>query len=132
MTKQTKSHKRATERAERAEEGEHVVTLEWKAPALKKKLEKAAVKGVNRTLKEAVQQAKGHHPGWKSQSGDAEKSIKVLKSAEVDGNEVSGLWGSEGVFYMRFLEHMRGSALRQAGDDVYKRLGKNIREALKN
>ena len=108
------------------------MSLEWNAPALKKKLEKAAIKGVNRTLKEAVQQAKGNHPGWSNRSGKAEQSIKVLQAAEVDSkNEVSGLWGSTGVFYMRFLEHMRGSALRQAGDDVYKRLGKNIRAELK-
>ena len=108
------------------------MSLEWNGDAHKKRLINAAKKGINTTMKEAVQQAKGNHPGWKSQSGDAEKSIKVVKSASVDSkNEVSGLWGSTGVFYMRFLEHAKGSALRQAGDDVYKRLTGNIKEALK-
>ena len=98
--------------------------LEWKGAEHKKRLIKASIKGVNRTMEQAAKHARANHPGWKSQSGDAEKSIKVVKSAEVDSkNEVSGLWGSTGVFYMRFLEHSKGSALRQAGDDVYKRLG---------
>ena len=106
--------------------------LEWKGAEHKKRLIKASIKGVNRTMEQAAKHARANHPGWKSQSGDAEKSIKVVKSAEVDSkNEVSGLWGSTGVFYMRFLEHSKGSALRQAGDDVYKRLGRNIKESLK-
>ena len=107
------------------------MTLEWNGAAHKKKLTKAAIKGVNRTLKEAVQQAKENHPGWSNRSGKAEQSIKVVKSAEVDSkNEVSGLWGSTEIFYMRWLEHTKGSALRQAGDDIYKRLGKNIKAHL--
>ena len=98
----------------------------------KAKLEKAAIKGVNKTLAEAVNHAKANHPGWESRSGEAEQSIKVLRAAEVGSkNEISGLWGSSGVYYMRFLEHLHGSALRQAGDDVYRRLRRNIKEALK-
>lgn len=108
------------------------MSLKWAGEDHKKRLVKAAKKGINRTLKEAATHAKANHPGWSNRSGKAEQSIKVLKSAGVDSKKiVSGLWGSTGVYYMRFLEHEHGSALRTAGDDVYKRLKKNIKEALK-
>ena len=108
------------------------MSLEWHGDAHKKRLIKAAKKGIDKTLKEAATHARANHPGWESRSGKAEQSIKVLQAAEVDSKKtVSGLWGSTGVYYMRFLEHEHGSALRTAGDDVYKRLKKNIKEALK-
>lgn len=108
------------------------MSLEWHGDAHKKRLIKAAKKGIDKTLKEAATHARANHPGWESRSGKAEQSIKVLQAAEVDSKKVvSGLWGSTGIYYMRFLEHEHGSALRTAGDDVYKGLKRNIKEALK-
>ena len=82
------------------------MSLEWHGDAHKKRLIKAAKKGIDKTLKEAATHARANHPGWESRSGKAEQSIKVLQAAEVDSKKVvSGLWGSTGVYYMRFLEH---------------------------
>ena len=108
------------------------MSLTWNGEAHKKKLMKAARRGIDKTMKEAVASAKGDHPGWESRSGKAEKSIAIVERAKVTGKaEVSGAWGSRGVFYMRFLEHLKGSALRNAGDATYSNLKRHIRDGLK-
>ena len=107
------------------------MSLEWHGDAHKKRLIRPR-KRVSTKPSKRPRPCEGESSGWESRSGKAEQSIKVLQAAEVDSKKVvSGLWGSTGIYYMRFLEHEHGSALRTAGDDVYKGLKRNIKEALK-
>ena len=107
------------------------MSLEWNEPAVKKMLEKATKKAINRAMAEAVIFFKDNHPGWKNISGTAEGSVRIVDFAEKRAkNEIYGRWGSVGVDYMKYLEVYHGSALRKAGDMVHSRLRSYIREEL--
>jgi hypothetical protein len=104
--------------------------LTWTGDALIKKMADAAKRGVDKTMSEAVIQAKQNHPGWNNRTGAAEGSIQVQQFAEVEGDHVKGVWGSVGIDYMIWLELNHGAALRSAADAIYPRLQQNIADAL--
>ena len=103
--------------------------LKWNGDAIKRKWAEAAKIGVDKTMSEAVIEAKRNHPGWKNVTGFAEGSIGIVGFAEAQGSRVRGLWGSSSCSYMIWLELKHGSALRRSADTMYKRLTRNIREA---
>ena len=105
--------------------------LKWNGDAIKKKVLEAAKHGVDKTMSEAVIEAKRHHPGWKNVTGTAEGSINVVKFAEEEGQRVRGVWGSPDVDYMIWLELKHGSALRSSADKTYPRLQRHIKEAFR-
>ncbi len=106
------------------------MSLKWNGDTLLKDVLRAARRGVDKTMSEAVVTAKQSHPGWKNQTGTAEGSINVVSFAQEDGKRVRGTWGSADVDYMIWLELKHGSALRSAADKTYPKLSGYIKEAL--
>lgn len=102
--------------------------LTWNGEAVKAKVTAAARVAVDRTMADAVVQAKNNHPGWKNITGTAEGSIRIVTFAEQAGRIVRGLWGSASVVYMIWLELKHGSALRASADATYPRLKQYLRE----
>lgn len=107
------------------------MALKWNGDALKQKALDAARRAVDRTMSEAVVQAKNNHPGWHNITGTAEGSVNVVQFAQENGGTVRGLWGSASVDYVKWLELKHGSFLRSAAAGIYPRLAKYLREGLK-
>jgi len=86
--------------------------LKWYGDDIKRKVLRACVIGVNRTMAVAVAEAKETHP-FTNQTGTAERSIRIAGPAEVRGDDVVGIWGSVACSYFIFLEFgtslMRGA-----------------------
>lgn len=107
------------------------MALKWNGDNLKAKALAASEYGVDKTMAEAVVQAKTNHPGWHNRTGTAEGSIKVQEFADAAPdrpNVVRGLWGSSGVNYFIWLELKHGAALRAAAQAIYPKLRAYIRE----
>lgn len=102
----------------------------WNGEAVKRQVIEASMRGVNKTMADCVIEAKSNHPGWKNVTGTAEGSIRIQSFAQEAGRDVFGLWGSINVVYMKYLEWLHGSALRNAADRCYPRLKRYIRESM--
>lgn len=100
------------------------------------KVEKAILKGGGKTLSQAVESAKKNHPGWRTRTGKAERSIKITRPFEKTGEgKFSGAIGSTGVDYFIWLEigtrfHPGDHTLRRAADRTFPRLWDNVKEYL--
>lgn len=103
----------------------------WKGAQVVRRVQAAAVAGVNETLGECVSEAKANHPGWVNRTTNAEGSIRVVQFAALAGAQIVGRWGSEGVAYMVYLEYLHGSALRSAADALYPTLATRIKRRIK-
>lgn len=130
-------------------------SLRWDGDAITARMRAAQINGVNKTMAEAVQQAKNNH-AWNNQTGVLEGSIKIAEFARVDGAGVVGTWGSTDVRYalihelggvivpvraqalkfklpdgsFRIVKSVRIPArpyLRPAADAIYPKLAGNIR-----
>lgn len=130
-------------------------SIRWEGDALTAKMRAAQIDGVNKTMADAVQQAKNNH-AWQNQTGVLEGSIKIADFARVDGAGVVGTWGSTDVRYalihelggvivpvrakalkipqpdgsFRFVKSVKIPArpyLRPAADAIYPQLAGNIR-----
>lgn len=77
--------------------------LRWYGDDVKKKVMRACVVGVNRTMAVCVAEAKHTHP-FTNRTGTAERSIRIARPAQVAGDAVFGLWGSLQVAYFKWLE----------------------------
>lgn len=107
------------------------MSLRWNGDDVKRKVERAARIGIDKTMAQAVVHAKRNHPGWKNRTGLAEGSVRIIQQAERRGSgQIVGVWGSTGVNYVIWLELKQGSFLRSAGDAVYPKLKENIKRAL--
>lgn len=102
--------------------------MNWKGEAIKGKVAQAATHGINATMKDCIGGVKnGGHPGWQNRTGTAERSVQVQDVAHREGKRLVGRWGSRGVAYMKWLEILRGSALRNAADTFYPGLPEHVR-----
>ncbi len=106
------------------------MALKWYGDEIKRKFQRAAETGINKTMADAVTHFKGNHPGWQNRTTTAEGSVRIQQSAKSEGNRIVGRWGSIGVDYMIWLELKHGSALRSAGDATYPKLIDRIRRGL--
>lgn len=101
----------------------------WLGDAVQKRVEKAAMRAIDRTTQETAQYAKDHHPGWKSRSFIAEDSIGTnparLQKRRIIGN-VTG--GAGDAYYLMILEVKHGSALRNAADVVFPQVKPRLAE----
>ena len=115
--------------------------MTWNGEELKRRIFEASKAGIDITMSEAVIQAKRNHPGWgpgftpkfprrEPLTGVAEGSVRIQEFARQTGAFVSGLWGSSGVNYVKWLEIKHGSFLRNAADVKYRNLTGNIRRKL--
>lgn len=134
------------------------LSLNWQGNALKEKVRKAAIAGVNKTMSQAVNHAKRNHP-WKNRTGILEGGIAIRNFAAPEGGGVAGSWGVFDVAYalaqelgavirpvkakalaipqpdgtVRFVKQVTLPArpyLRPAADAWYPRLADNIKKAL--
>lgn len=105
--------------------------LIWHGDEIYKKILKAAERGMNKTMSDAVITAKSSHPGWRNQTGTAEGSIRVVKFAERRGQGSIGSWGSPDVNYTWWLELKHGSFLRMSAARNYPNIADHVKKALK-
>ena len=113
------------------------MTVTWRGKQVSRNVAKATIKGVNKTMSEAVQHAKNNHD-WQNRTGTLEGSIAINEpAAEQFNGEVRGVWGSQDVRYA--LVHELGSDkrniparpyLRPAADAQYPQLAEHIRAFL--
>lgn len=52
------------------------VRLTWKGDAVKRRLHEAEIGALKETAEAAAKRARSSHPGWRSQSGETERSIR--------------------------------------------------------
>jgi len=107
--------------------------VKWYGDRVKRKMERAARIGINRTMGEAVAHGKANHE-WNNRTGTAERSMRIQEPAQTVGGKTSGTWGSVGVVYFIWLERgsslMKGfGTLRKAAAATYRNLSSNIRRA---
>lgn len=130
-------------------------SLRWEGDAITARMRQAQIDGVNKTMADAVIQAKTNH-AWQNQTGVLEGSIKIAGFARPDATGVVGTWGSTDVRYalihelggvivpvrakalkipqpdgsFRFVKSVTIPArpyLRPAADAIYPKLAGNIR-----
>lgn len=78
-------------------------SLTWNGDAITAKLRRAQIAGVNKTMADAAIHAKRNHT-WQNREGNLERSIDIAEPARVEGNGVTGVWGSKGVVYALIQE----------------------------
>ncbi|MDA2936833.1 hypothetical protein MYX75_01035 [Acidobacteria bacterium AH-259-A15] len=105
--------------------------LIWNGDKIIKQMIRAEKRGLGFVRARAVRQAKKSHPGWKSRTGRAHRSIRSLGKIEREGKNLVAKWGSN-LFYVLFLEVNHGSFMRAAGDAVYPMLGRKIKGFFEN
>lgn len=102
------------------------MSTEWRGDQVKRKMMRAAVMGVNRTMAEAVVHAKQNHP-WQNRTGTLEGSTQISQYAKQERDAVVGRWGSVDVNYALRLELGGYPYLRPAADETYGKLQDYIR-----
>ena len=131
------------------------VRIIWNGQQVITKMRRAQKHGINKTMQQAVVQAKNNHE-WKNRTGTLEGSISIAEFAHPSGGGFKGLWGSKDVVYALIHElggkivPVRAKALmfrvagkfvsvqsvtiparpylRPAADATYPNLAANIRE----
>lgn len=95
------------------------VRLDWRGNQLKEQVAAAAVDAVGDTASAAASRARASHPGWKSQTGATEASIKAERTTR-DGHVARATFGSSLPHFLFIEIGSRGRAgdhtLRRAGD----------------
>lgn len=85
--------------------------LEWKGDKLKRRVRRAAVAGIDTTMSACVLHAKANHGAgahasrrFETQTGELERSTRIVEPAKASGKIVRGRWGSIGLVYARRIE----------------------------
>lgn len=110
------------------------VRVTWIGDEVKRKVHGAERSGLQQTAEAAVRRARSSHPGWKTVTGKAEASIRVL-GIEGQGSQLRARFGST-LPYFIFLEvGFRGrsgdSTLRRAADVEGGHLRERIAKAIR-
>lgn len=125
--------------------------LDWRGEQVKRNLRRAQIAGINTTMAACILHAKANHgPGahgsdrFETQTGQLERSLRIVDAGhEVDGG-AAGLWGSTDVAYAHRIElgfqgkDSKGRIvnaqaypfLLPAAATEYPKLARRIREAL--
>lgn len=124
--------------------------LKWRGRKVAASAAAASIDGVNATMQACALHAKDNHGAgahalgrFESQTGEAERSIRITTPARKSRRGVAGRWGSIGINYFRRLElgfqgqdsagrTVNASAypsLFPAADAEYPKLGRRIRRA---
>ena len=90
------------------------MSLNWNGDKLKARMRRAKVEAINEIMAEVVQEAKAKHPGQRSVTGAAERSVQIVEPAKSTAKGAGGIWGAKGVRYVPILEYNRGAFLRAA------------------
>jgi len=85
--------------------------IKWLGPQVIRKVREAQRLGIDATMQAAVIHAKDRHrPGAHSlrrfvtQTGELERSIRIVNAAKRKGRGTSGTWGSKGLAYAAAIE----------------------------
>ena len=101
----------------------------WLGDEVQKRVEKAAMRAIDRTTEEAAQYARDNHRGWKSVTGTAEGSIGTNRARLQKGRIIGNVTGGAGdAFHLLILEVKNGSALRNAADVVFPQVKPRLAE----
>lgn len=98
--------------------------IKWNGDAVARRVEAAALKGVDETMAACVRHAKSNHP-WRNRTGTLEGSLQ-MRPAESIAGRIVGLWGSFDVAYAIYLEMMGYAYLRPAAQAEYPKLSERI------
>ena len=114
----------------------HDRTMPLNKALLRRRVETACITTVNRTMASGVLYFKQNHAGWKNRTGRAERSVRVVRGARVEGTRIRGVWGSVGVNYMPRLERFHGMALANAAafaiSGIAERLRREVRKQFRS
>ncbi len=84
------------------------MSLTWKGAALKTKMRTATISGVNTTMGACIIHAKANHGGgggrFQTQTGNLERSTRIMQQAKRVGRFIVGKWGSIGANSARRIE----------------------------
>ncbi len=87
------------------------MSLNWKGDAIKARLVAAQKSGVNTTMAACILHAKANHGAgahgaqrFESQTGELERSTRIVQAAKRIGAAVVGRWGSLNNVYARRIE----------------------------
>ena len=106
--------------------------FDWNGGEVRRKVVRAAARGINATMGECVEDAQSNTP-WIT--GNLRRSIKIQELAREVNGRIVGLWGSADVDYALYVETgTRGrpgrNMLRGAAAAKYPGLGRNIKSYL--
>ena len=110
------------------------VKVTWHGADVKRDVHQAERRGLEQTAAAAVARAKSSHPSWKSDTGEAERSIEALPTEAISGGFRQEIGSRLGRFL--FLEvGARGrpgdSTIRRAVDVEGGNLGDRIAQAVR-
>ena len=95
--------------------------LYWLGAKIQERVQKAAMRAVDRTTGAAAEHIRNNHPGWKTQTGTAARSIGTnparLQARRIRGNVTGG--EGEAWYLTSILEVKHGSAIRTGADVVF-------------
>lgn len=94
--------------------------LYWLGDQVKERVVESAKAAIDATTEAAAEHARSNHPGWRTVTGTAERSIGIRPARELKGKIRGSVTGGDGeAFYLMILEVKKGAALRTAGDVVF-------------
>ena len=80
------------------------MSLKWNGDNVKRKMIRASLIGINRTMAQAVSHAKKNHP-FTNRTSTAEKAIRITTAARAfGGTDAIGFWGFANLLYGKYLE----------------------------
>ncbi|WEK00597.1 MAG: hypothetical protein P0Y59_02580 [Candidatus Sphingomonas phytovorans] len=91
-------------------------SLTWTGDAVKERLRKAQIRGVNATMGACVVEAKSNHP-WQNRTTVLEGGIDVVDYAVPVEAGVTGTWGVRDVVYALMIEV--GGTIQHPGGTAY-------------
>lgn len=95
--------------------------IDWFGDKIRAKLVHASIRGVNKTMGQAVSHAKAEHP-FTNRTTTAEKALRIAQPASQahKGAVVSGMWGFANLLYGKYLE--LGTKLTSTRTSIKQRL----------
>ena len=70
------------------------MSLDWKGPAVLKKLQRAQITGINATMAQSVEHAKNNHD-WQNRTGTLEGSIAIAEYGHKTATGAAGQWATQ-------------------------------------
>jgi hypothetical protein len=109
------------------------VRLEWRGDEVRDRVVLATTAAFDKVDQDVADAARHDHPGWKSQTGEAEGSLAIVPAKE-EGGRISGAVGF-GIRRGYFLEvttrgHAGDRTIKRAAERIFRGLAGRISEEL--
>jgi hypothetical protein len=110
------------------------VRIDWRGEQVRERVIAATTAAFDQADQAVADAARHDHPGWRSQTGEAEGSLAIVP-AKAEGGRIAGGVGF-GIRRGVFLEvttrgHPGDRTVRRAAERVYRGLAMRIRQELK-